>query len=181
MAGIDEDRADPGRDLEVRVVVDRAELLQRPPRVVDRVERLVEVEVDVRRLAPEVVLVVDGDALGDPGTEAGADVGGHRGLLGGRLGGDRRRVGRGWWPSIRWRVGGTGVPASAPGALPSSASRIAASYAASSFCVVEDGLVRVLPLPACFALRELLLEVARVEQHELGQLAGRSGRDRSVR
>ena len=68
-------------------------------------------------------------------------------------------------------VGGTGVPASAPGASPSSASFTAASYASSSFWSSADRLVRVPPLPARLALRELLLEPA----------ASRAGRSRPAR
>ena len=58
VAGVEVGRVDAGRDLALLVVADRVEVLDRRLGVVGVVERLVEVDLDLRRLAPQVRLEV---------------------------------------------------------------------------------------------------------------------------
>ena len=62
----------PARDLALLAVVDRVEVLDGLRRVVGRVERLVEVDLDLRRLGPEVRLDVE---VGVAATALGGSVG----------------------------------------------------------------------------------------------------------
>ena len=175
VAGVDERRVDPRRDLDLLVVVDRLELLERLARLLLRVERLVEVDLDVRRLAR------GGPPRGRrrwrpaPAGRRADDGAGPVRTRSPRHPRRRSRSRRQPLPMRpptatvagvrrdgRRRVGGGPRPA---GARP----RTPRAPSASS----RDGLVGMLPLPARLALRELLLELAGVEQDELGQLAGR--------
>jgi hypothetical protein len=57
--GVEERRVNPWRDLDLLVVVERAEVRQDCLGVVLRVQRRVEVDVDLRRLGPQLRLRVE--------------------------------------------------------------------------------------------------------------------------
>ena len=76
VAGIEERRLDARRDLALLVVVDRPEVLERPLRVLDRVQRRVEVDLERRRLSTQVLLGIARPGAGGAGfgLDAGRDV-----------------------------------------------------------------------------------------------------------
>ena len=165
VAGIDECGVDAGRDLDLLAVVQSLERRQGVLGVLGRVERRVEVDLEVRRLGPQLGLRVArpgarrrcrfdgrGDVLGFlvPGGRGG-DVGGGRGGRGGGGGTlDGPRLARSGQVDSRLVLVGFTL-------------------------VVRDDLVGVALLPARLALGELLVELARVEQDERGQLDGAGG------
>ena len=154
VAGVEERRLDARRDLALLVVVDRAEVLERPLGVLDRVQRRVEVDLELRGLAAQLGLGVARrpvvaaararwssrrarrSTAGDAAVASAAPAGGSRP--------SRRRPPR----SRRMRPG-----RSPPGRRPPAS-------------VVGRDLVGMALLPARLALGELLVEVARVEQDE---------------
>ena len=145
VAGIEERGVDPGRDLDLLPVADGPERRERPLGVLGRVERLV--EVDRRAPAAGRAARPRGRAASSPG-RVGLDGAGSTCVVG-RTSSGPSVAGLGEGDRRRVLVG--------------------------LLAVVGRGLVGVALLPARVALRELLVELAGVEQDERRQL-DRAGR-----
>ena len=156
---------DPGGDLDLLVVVQGLELGQRALGVLGRVERGVEVDLEVRRLGAQVGL-----GIARPGGRWVAGFGhgfdGRLDVLGGGSGLDGFG-GLGWFAGAAGRVG---RPFPRRGQV--DGGLVLVGLAA----VVGLDLVGVALLPARLALGELLVELARVEEDERRELDRARGR-----
>ena len=159
---------DPGGDLELRVVLDRPELGDCCLGLLLRVERLIEIDLELRGLVAELDLRVRYRRRG-----CRRDGRGH--LLRHARGGDRGSIGCRRW-SLRL-FGRTPASAELDGRLGMLGEMNGSVVGRAFLCVVVSHLVRMLALPACLPLGELLLEAARVEEDQLGQLACPAGGD----
>jgi hypothetical protein len=155
MAGIEEGGRYAGRHLPGLVVTDRPEVLERSFRVLDRVQRRVEIDLELRGLPPQVRLGIVWPCAGRAGFgfDARLDLlGGYRGDRGGSLDGSGRRTGR----------------------LDSDFLLRPARRGEGDRGLVVLGLLAVVGLdvsgmallPAGLALGEFLVEVPRIEQDE---------------
>src|SRR6266550_6044957 len=168
MAGIEVAGMDPGGDLELRVVLDRPELGDGCLGFLLRLERLIEIDLELRGLVAELDLRVRYRRRG-----CRRDGRGH--LLRHARGGDRGSIGCRRW-SLRL-FGRTPASAELDGRLGMLGEMNGSVVGRAFLCVVVSHLVRMLALPACLPLGELLLEAARVEEDQLGQLACPAGGD----
>lgn len=134
MAGIDKRGLDPRRDLDGFAVPDRAELWEHPLRVVRRVERGIQVDLEMRWLGAEI-----GFGIAWPAA---------RGRRAHRFDNGRQVLGVG----VRRR--GRGLARAGGGQVDSRLVGV------GFLEVVCRHLVRVAALPACLALGELLVETA---------------------
>ena len=172
--GVEERGRHPGRDLPGLVVVDRPEVLERSFGVLDRVQRLVEIDLEDGRLSPQLRLRIARPGAGRSGfgldarrdvlADGRGDLRGDRGGSGDRSGRRARRLDRDLL--LRPARGGE---------IDRRLVRL------RLLAVVGLDLVGVALLPARLALGELLVEVPGVEQDERRELDGAGGRmDRPI-
>ena len=143
-----------------------SEVLERALGVLHRVERLVEVDVDGRRLGSQLGFGIARPEVGAVVTD-GLDRG--RDVLAGRVGVRRRGHGTRVRARVMGRLDGGLLGAARGGEIDGGL------VLGRLLRVVGGDLIGMALLPARLALGELLVQVSRVEEHERGQL------DRAVR